>query len=588
MVTDATGRAQVKFRAPTALAEYRLTALGVTGSDTLVGQSTAGISVRKAFFVELKAPGVLTEGDEPRLLARLHHPGIGGQARVALKVGMDGRDEVFPKTVDLAAGGVTEILLDAFRVPGADRVKLTVSASAGPDAARVADEVAAEVPIRAWGMPVYATASGRSSDDATVFVALPQGRRYENPEMRIALAPAPTGCSSSWRWTTPGPGSASGPTWDARRPGRRSSAPATCWVRRRRWPRSAMPQGASPTPPRGSRPGSRNASPSWSSPRTRTGAGPGFPHPTGQGGGEHDLLATARVVWALTAAESLGLGAEPVVLDRSARFLEQALARLDAGEWTRRAVVLHALALRNKARFESVNALARDRAGMSDRALAYLAMTLTRLDHTAMAGEVLDVLAARARTESAGPGHPPRRYWSDGLTAPGPGAAVETTATVALAFARARPGAAEAAGARDWLLAHRLGNGWLPSEARGLVLQAIASAPNEDRGGEDRYHLVVTVNDAEVFRTEVRGSAPGREIAVPRAALKAGADNRVSFDIEGRGTFGYAVTLSGITRDFAAERGQRPAAPAATIRHGSTWRPRPSWMVGRWRPGSAR
>ncbi len=213
--------ARVKFRAPSALAEYRLAALGVTGSDTLVGQTTSGISVRKAFFVELKAPSVLTEGDEPQLLARLHHPGINGQARVALKVDMGGREEVFPKTADLAAGGVTEVLLDAFRVPGADRVKLTVSASAS--AAPAVDEVVAEVPVRAWGLPVFATASGQSSDDATVFVALPQGRRYENPEMRIALSPRPTGCSSSWRWMSPERASASVPNWPACRPGRRSS-----------------------------------------------------------------------------------------------------------------------------------------------------------------------------------------------------------------------------------------------------------------------------------------------------------------------------------------------------------------------------
>ena len=56
VVTDANGRARVTFRAPTALAEYRLTALGVTGSDTMVGQTTAGLSVRQAFHVELRAP----------------------------------------------------------------------------------------------------------------------------------------------------------------------------------------------------------------------------------------------------------------------------------------------------------------------------------------------------------------------------------------------------------------------------------------------------------------------------------------------------------------------------------------------------
>src|SRR5262249_15434499 len=130
-----------------------------------------------------------TEGDQPRLPARLHHPGQSGRVRVALTVEVDGRKDVFPKDVELSASGVTEVLLDAFRVPGADRVKLSVSATAGAEAARVTDEVAADVSVRAWGLPVFATASGRSSNDATVFIALPPGRRYESPEMRIALSP---------------------------------------------------------------------------------------------------------------------------------------------------------------------------------------------------------------------------------------------------------------------------------------------------------------------------------------------------------------------------------------------------------------
>ena len=86
---------------------------------------------------------------------------------------------------------MTEVLFDPFRVTDADLVRLTVSASASAGPRVVADEVAATVPIRPWGVPVYATASGRSSDDATVFVGLPPGRRYENPEMRIVVSPRP-------------------------------------------------------------------------------------------------------------------------------------------------------------------------------------------------------------------------------------------------------------------------------------------------------------------------------------------------------------------------------------------------------------
>ena len=570
MVTGSDGKARVRFRAPTAVAEYRLTARGVTGADTLVGQSTADLSVRKAFFVELRLPPVLTEGDEPRLLATLHHRGIAGPARVVLKAGAAGREEVFPRTVELKADGLTDVLLDAFRVTDADLVRLTVSASAGAGPGAAADEVAATVPIRPWGVPVYATASGRSSDDATVFVGLPPGRRYEGPEMRIVVSPRPdrmvvdlalSGKEDSSIQTFELGCAGVGTTLD-RASELLGAAAALGQIRI-----SGDPD--SDNAPRLARRISdqvselvslqnENGSWSWVVGGEDRGGGP-----------DNDRLTTARVVWALSAAEFLGLGPEPALVERSTRYLEQAMARLDAGDHLARAAMFHALGLRNRARFESVNPLYRERASLSETALAYLAITLARLDHSGPAGDVLDILVRRARTEPAGVGQPPRRYWSDAAPAPGHGGTVETTALVALAFSEVRPGAPELAGAREWLLAHRVGNGWLPAEARGPVLLALAATQGCDRAAEDRYRLVVTVNDAEVYRTEV---APGaglptppagrpevsqtrsREIVVPRAVLKPGAENRVAFDIEGQGTFGYAVTLTGVTRDFGPDQ----------------------------------
>ena len=43
VVTGKDGKARVTFKAPTALSEYRITARGVTGADTLAGQTTASL-----------------------------------------------------------------------------------------------------------------------------------------------------------------------------------------------------------------------------------------------------------------------------------------------------------------------------------------------------------------------------------------------------------------------------------------------------------------------------------------------------------------------------------------------------------------
>ena len=57
-------------------------------------------------------------------------------------------------------------------------------------------------------------------------------------------------------------------------------------------------------------------------------------------------------------------------------------------------------------------------------------------------------------------------------------------------------------------------------------------------------------------------SAPteGQAIRVPLRFVNAAGNNRVKFDIEGRGQFGYAVTLTGFTREFGPDqdRANRP------------------------------
>ncbi|MFO0952539.1 MAG: tetratricopeptide repeat protein [Isosphaeraceae bacterium] len=170
VVTKADGKARFTFKAPTSLSSYQFMARGATGADTLVGQTTAGITVRKDFFVELKLPAELTQGDAPRFAARLHHVGVKGNVSLKLSIYAGGRDQVQPKTVELKADGVDEVLFDPFEVPEGENVRLTLTA----ESQGAKDELVAEVPVRPWGVQATATASGTSSNDATVYVGLPR------------------------------------------------------------------------------------------------------------------------------------------------------------------------------------------------------------------------------------------------------------------------------------------------------------------------------------------------------------------------------------------------------------------------------
>ena len=241
-------------------------------------------------------------------------------------------------------------------------------------------------------------------------------------------------------------------------------------------------------------------------------------------------------------------------VDKGAAYLGGELAKVGGGDHETRAVLLHALSTRKQAAFEQANSLNRLRQGLSDVALAYLALTLANLDRAPLAGEVLDLLGPRAKTESAGAGRPVRKYWDGASQSPWNRGAAEITSLVALAYAQARPQAPELGGAVEWLLAHRGAIGWQPHKAKGPALAALSAFYGRARDAEDRYTLVVTVNDAEVYTAQVVGPAEGKAIVVPTKALKPGDRNRVRFAIEGRGTFGYAVTLTGFTRDFAPDQ----------------------------------
>ena len=185
VVTGKDGKVRITFKAPTAMSAYRITARGVTGADTLAGQTTSSLTVRKNFFVDLKLPSSLTQGDKPRFIARVHHTDVVGKLALRLNIYAGGRDEVFPKTIDLKQDGVDELLFEPFEVPETDSVRLTLTGTIGA----VTDEIVSEVPVRPWGVQVIASDSGTGTDSNTVFVGLPPGRTYDNPEMLIVLSP---------------------------------------------------------------------------------------------------------------------------------------------------------------------------------------------------------------------------------------------------------------------------------------------------------------------------------------------------------------------------------------------------------------
>src|SRR5271166_1191590 len=99
-------------------------------------------------------------GDQPGLVSLVHHMGVRGTVALKLGVYAGGRDEVYPRTMELKGDGVEEVILDPFEVPETDSVRLTLTGTLGEQK----DEVTTEIPVRLWGVQASASASGTSSD----------------------------------------------------------------------------------------------------------------------------------------------------------------------------------------------------------------------------------------------------------------------------------------------------------------------------------------------------------------------------------------------------------------------------------------
>jgi prepilin-type processing-associated H-X9-DG protein len=569
--TSKDGKARVTFKAPSALSEYRITARGITGADTLAGQTTASVTVRKSFFVDLKVPSSITQGDKPRLIAQVHHSGVAGQLNLRLAVYAGGRDEVYPKTIELTKDGIDDVLFEPFEVPDGDSVRLTLTGIVGG----VSDQLVIEVPIRPWGVEVAASESGTSSESTTVFVGLPPGRTYESPDMRLVLSPtlermlielavgddafpalrASHTHASRLIWPPPNTTAdrasellAATSALSYLRAARATTAPEAQRLTRRIQGLVAALIAA------------QNQDGGW--PWTSGDPGPrlGQNQPAAPAS---DRLASAAVLCSLASVEPLGLMTDVKVLDQAVVYLSQEFSKSSGSDHETRAALLHALSTRHAASFEAANSLNRVRNELSDPALAYLALTFANLDRASLAGELIGILGPRAKTEPTAPGRPSRVYWDNVRHCQAVRGPAATTALVSLAYTRVRPQAPELDGAIAWLLAHRAGTGWQPHNAKGPALAALSAYYGRAQGAEDRYKLTVRVNDTQVAELTVTGSAQGQAILVPRKAIKIGQPNRVRFDMEGRGRFGYAVSLTGFTRDFAPD--QAPANRIAAV-----------------------
>ncbi|MEI7900592.1 MAG: tetratricopeptide repeat protein [bacterium] len=532
VITGPDGKAVVSIPMPQTTTGWRLTARGCT-AETLVGEARAQTLTRKDFFVELKTPSFLREGDELRAVGRIHNlTGYAGPVLLTLRV-LDAKDPskapaTREKTVEVKAKAGAEVTFDAFTAPAALEIVLELKGSAGPNA----DLLAQSIPVKPWGLPYAAHAGGVAESDTAAVLGLSSNRPYSSVWMTVALGPdvrtSVLDMALRRQGTTPCADMAciSSPCWDEHPANDLLTAAAALSY--------ANSGRVEDTYARQLAERSRALVADLVSGQSTDGSWPG------QTVGH---LTTARVFWALVQARQAGVAVNPDTLNKAASYLQKQFEGCDANDSDSKAVILHALSCDKRADFANCNRLYRDRNTLGNATLACLARAFYNLDRKEIAVELAGILEAKIKPEADQPA-----CWESGCKTAWMNDTDETTAMVLLAFAEAKPESKAAAAAAQHLLKAHGCFGFATSRARGPAVAALSAWFGKGQEQKADLEIDVVVNGREIGTVKAAGSQGLHLLPVPGEAVKADR-NVVEFKMRGRGRYTYAATLFGFSPD---------------------------------------
>jgi tetratricopeptide (TPR) repeat protein len=576
VVTGEDGKATVKFAVPERSTAWQLLAKGIT-VETLAGEGTDKLTVKKDLFGELKLPPAFTEGDEAEIGVTVHNDAVEkGPIEVVLRTTIGDRSVEEKKTLDAAAKGIHELSFKTVlkrpdakdgkplaASPGAEAAvsfELTVTAGEGEKGEKSEksekgvkrDVVRQAVPLKPYGMAVFATASGTATSDTTAWVEPPKEMPFESPSLQILIGPT---VQQSLLDIVLGPA-----PWCQLESSRIASGLETTTsdlmaslglqkligTSREAGSPQAQALDARVRSSIGGLISSQNDDGGWSW--------------TGRGGASN-RYSTARAAWALSLARSAGYTVSEEPFNKALGYLRSQVAATSDSDYESKAILLHALSAAGQGDFALANRLYRNRPALSNAALAHLALAFVEMDRKATAAELLALLGERKLDEPV-----TRRAAEKGVLPWNHGPA-ELRALYALALQKVSPKEPKAKAEIDWLLAHRTGHRWMPDKATGPAALALTQWFAENRFQSEHYKLSLFVNDVQAAVLDIDQNSGTQTIDVPAASLKPG-KQRINFQITGRGQYSYQCILGGFvaadkvkstTSDWEVKRIYEPA-----------------------------
>jgi uncharacterized protein YfaS (alpha-2-macroglobulin family)/tetratricopeptide (TPR) repeat protein len=544
VATKKTGRASVTVPLPQSISSYRITVKGCT-AETLVGEATASVVIKKPFFALLKTPLLFQENDAVRLACEIHNlSDYQGPVKASLTLEAKDRREVFPLNETIGAGETKRFVFPPYTIPAGDTLRATLDVAARPD---LKDGLVKEIPIRPWGLPFTDLKSGKSSSDRTVYLELPPRKTYSSRKINLSI-----GASLNQDLVDLVLGNGVEPFFDVDPVTRYfpttepSELLALASLIGYLENRDAFLQD------RNKAQGNAHALVAQLSASQRENGGWRY----GTGGSEIEVTALAH--WALARANEVGVRVDSDVLKRSEGFLRDRYAQVAQDDYELRAMILHALSVWGGTDFAFVNRLFRQRNSLSEAALAYTALCLHALDRRDMGLELLSLLENRSVFDN----EPERsRLWRGEKNVVWNRSAVETTALVILAFEALNPSSPQIEEGIRFLMSQRGRFGVRPVKAKGIVAAALAGYYEKVKEGLRDFILEIAVNDTLLETVTVKGQRIIREtsvsrsglgwveIPVPDSLIRSGR-NKIAFKLTGTGEYFYTASLSGFSQQL--------------------------------------
>lgn len=533
IITGADGKAVATIRMPETTTAWRLTARGCT-VETLVGQATAATLTRKDFFVELKTPSFLREGDEIRVVGRVHNlTDFAGTVPLTLRV-LDAKDHskvlaTREKSVEVKAKGGAEVTFEAFVIPNLLNVAFELTGSAGDQK----DSLEQSLPVQPWGLPFAAHAGGTSNADTAAVLRLPEGRKYASTWMTVSVGPDVSNAVLDMALQNYGPLSDYArimpPVW-GEHPANELIATASALTYANSGKADQIHSRLLAERARGlvaALVSTQGPDGSWNSDAL-------------------GIYSTARVFWALITARDAGVAVNKDTLEKTAAFLLKQLESFDANDNDSKAMVLHALSIDKRADFAACNRLYRDRNSLGAATLAYLTRAFFNIDRKEIALELAGILEGKAKIEPDRP-----VVWESGYKTAWLNDTPETTALVLLALAELKPESQRAQAAAKALLEMHGCFGFASGRARGPAVAALSAWFRLGKEQATDMEIAVQVNGREIGVVKSTGADGLNLFEVPVDAIQP-EKNLIEFKMRGRGRYTYAATLFGFSSDTAS------------------------------------